>query len=266
MIPGLINAHTHTPMSILRGYKDGLPLMEWLQEMWAVEARMTHDDMYWSSLLSMAEMIQSGITTFCDMYFGMEKIAAGVDKTGMRALLAEGIIEKDGQGEEILKRSVSFVKHWDKQANNRIHALLSPHAPYTCSPELIVKLIEEAHKLDCSIHTHLAETEQEINQIKELYGKTPIKLMEEIGLFTRHVIAAHGVYPSDEEMDILKHSSVGIIHNPKSNMKLASGVAPITEMLKTISLSDLAQTELLVIMCLICLKKCVSQALCRRCT
>ncbi|ASN06354.1 amidohydrolase [Virgibacillus necropolis] len=230
-IPGLINGHTHTPMSILRGYADDFPLMDWLKKMWAVEDRMTEEDIYWSSMLSMVEMIKSGTTTFCDMYYGMDRIAIGVEKSGMRALLSQGIIEGDSGGEELLTETVEFVRNWDKSANQRIHALLSPHAPYTCSPSLIEKMVEQAHILDCSIHTHLAETREEINIISERHGDTPIALMEKIGLFTRHVVAAHGVYLTDEEIDILKRRQVGLIHNPKSNMKLASGVAPIAQML-----------------------------------
>ena len=231
-IPGLINGHTHTPMSILRGYADDLQLMEWLQKIWDVEARMTVDDMYWCSMLSMAEMIKSGTTTFSDMYYGMDQIATGVEKVGLRALLSQGIIEGNSDGQEILEETVLFVEKWDKAANNRIHALLSPHSPYTCSPAIIEKIVEQAHRLDCSIHTHLAETRDEIRIIGERYGETPIALMEKIGLFTRHVIAAHGVYLTDEEIDILQRRKVGLIHNPKSNMKLGSGIAPIASLLK----------------------------------
>ncbi len=231
-IPGLINGHTHTPMSVLRGYADDLPLMEWLQKIWAVEGRMTENDMYWGSMLSMIEMIKSGTTTFSDMYYGMDKVATGVEKSGLRALLCQGIIEGDSNGEELLATTTDFVERWNKGANERITTLLSPHAPYTCSPELIEKLVEEAHRLDCSIHTHLAETRDEIAIISERYGETPIQLMDKIGLFTRHVIAAHGVYLTDEEIDILQKGKVGLIHNPKSNMKLASGVAPITSLIE----------------------------------
>lgn len=231
-IPGLINGHTHTPMSILRGYADDLPLMEWLQKIWAVEGRMTEDDMYWGSMLSMMEMIKSGTTTFSDMYYGMDKVASGVEKSGLRALLCQGIIEGDNNGDELLATTTDFAERWNKGANERITTLLSPHAPYTCSPELIEKLVKEAHRLDCSIHTHLAETRDEIAIISERHGETPIQLMEKIGLFTRHVIAAHGVYLTDEEIDILQKRQVGLIHNPKSNMKLASGIAPITTLLE----------------------------------
>lgn len=231
-IPGLVNGHTHTPMSILRGYADDLPLMDWLQKIWAVEAELTEEDMYWGSMLSMVEMIKSGTTTFSDMYYGMDKIAAGVEKTGLRALLCQGIIEGDSDGEAILADTVAFAEKWNKGANTRITTLLSPHAPYTCSPRLIEKIVEEAHRLDCSIHTHLAETRDEIKIINDRYGETPIELMEKIGLFTRHVIAAHGVYLTDGEIEILKRKQVGLIHNPKSNMKLASGIAPINFMRK----------------------------------
>lgn len=231
-IPGLINGHTHTPMSILRGYADDLPLMDWLQKVWAVEAKMTDEDMYWSSMLSMIEMVKSGTTTFSDMYYGMDKIASGVEKIGLRALLCQGIIEGESAGDGLLADTVAFAEKWQNGAKGRITTLLSPHAPYTCSPQLIEKIVTEAHRLDCSIHTHLAETRDEIKIIKERYNETPIKLMDKIGLFTRHVIAAHGVYVTDEEIDILSRKKVGLIHNPKSNMKLASGVAPIQKMLK----------------------------------
>lgn len=231
-IPGLINGHTHTPMSMLRGFAGDLPLMNWLQEMWAVEAKMSTTDMYWTSLLSMAEMIQSGTTTFVDMYYGMEQIATATERVGLRALLSQGIIERENDGEALLAETSSFVESWHHQANDRIHALLSPHAPYTCSPLFIEKIIDRAHELDCAIHTHLAETEDEIDIITEKYGETPMQLMENIGLFTRHVIAAHGVYVTDDDMAILKERKVGIIHNPKSNLKLGSGIAPIKKYLQ----------------------------------
>ncbi|GAA0433920.1 amidohydrolase [Lentibacillus halophilus] len=230
-IPGLINGHTHTPMSLLRGYADDLPLMEWLEQMWAVEGQLSEEDMYWASMLSMIEMIKSGTTTFSDMYYGMNRIAAGVEQVGLRALLTQGIIEGNDGGDEQLDASVSFVKNWDQAANRRIHALLSPHAPYTCSPALIEKIVDRAHELDCSIHTHLAETRDEIRMVRDSHGTTPIALMENIGLFTRHVIAAHGVYLTDEDRHILSSRNVGVIHNPKSNMKLASGIAPVATML-----------------------------------
>ncbi|MGM8366035.1 amidohydrolase family protein [Virgibacillus sp. W0181] len=231
-IPGLINAHTHTPMSLLRGYADDLPLMEWLENIWAVEDRMTHEDMYWASMLSMAEMIKSGTTTFADMYFGMERIASGVEQSGLRAILAQGIIEGKIAVDEQLASSVSLVENRHNSASGRIQTMLSPHAPYTCSPDTIKKIIKQAEQLEVGIHTHLAETRDEINIIKEKYNNSPIGLMEELGLFTRHVIAAHGVYLSDEDIEILRKSKVGIIHNPKSNMKLASGIAPIATLLK----------------------------------
>lgn len=230
VIPGLINGHTHTPMSILRGYSDDLPLMKWLQNVWAVEARMTPEDMYWGSMLSMAEMMKSGTTTFSDMYYGMEKIASGVTDTGMRALLTQGLIEDEtdqASNKKNLAESVDFAKKWNNEANGRITTLLSPHAPYTCSVDFIEKIIDKANELDCSIHMHLAETRDEINTIKDKYGDPPIKLMEKIGLFSRHVIAAHCIYLTNEEKNILKKYKVGVIHNPKSNMKLASGIAPI---------------------------------------
>ncbi|MGM8212437.1 amidohydrolase [Virgibacillus sp. W0430] len=231
-IPGLINAHTHTPMSILRGYADDLPLMKWLNEIWAVEDRMTHEDMYWASMLSMAEMIKSGTTTFADMYFGMQRIATGVEQSGLRAILAQGIIEGKQNTDDQLASSVSLVLNWHNAANGRIQTMLCPHAPYTCSPETIKKIIVQAERLDVGIHTHLAETRDELRIISERYNRTPIKLMEEVGLFSRHVIAAHGVHLTPEEILILKQRNVGIIHNPKSNMKLASGVAPITDLVK----------------------------------
>ncbi|MUV36968.1 S-methyl-5'-thioadenosine deaminase [Lentibacillus sp. JNUCC-1] len=231
-MPGLINGHTHTPMSVLRGYAGDLPLQQWLQEIWKIEAKMSSEDIYWAAMLSMVEMLKSGTTTFGDMYYGMDKVAEGVQASGMRALLTQGIIEQDGHGEDVLAECVDFVKRWHGKAEGRIQAILSPHAPYTCSPQLIEKLVEAAHDLDCSIHTHLNETRGKIDTIIERYGKRPIVLMDEIGLFSRHVIAAHGVHVSEEELEILARSQAGIIHNPKSNMKLGSGIAPIADMLE----------------------------------
>ncbi|GAB2542065.1 amidohydrolase [Gracilibacillus alcaliphilus] len=231
-IPGLINGHTHTPMSLLRGYRDDLPLMDWLQEMWVIEGKMTADDVYWASMLSMIEMIESGTTTFSDMYFGLDEIAQAVDQAGLRALLCEAIMETAGNGEERLQATIAFVEKWKQVGHSRITPLLSPHAPYTCSPNMIEKIVQEAERLDCAIHTHLAETRQEMTIIANEYQESPITLMEKTGLFSRPVIAAHGVYLSDQDIAILQQHQAGLIYNPKSNMKLASGIAPIAHLLE----------------------------------
>ncbi|AEA47143.1 amidohydrolase family protein [Archaeoglobus veneficus] len=233
VMPGLFNAHTHLAMTLLRGYVEDMPLMDWLSRVWQVEAKLSEEDVYWGSMLGILEMIKSGTTAFADMYFHMDEVAKAVGETGIRAVLSYGMIESgdDEKGEKELKIGTEFVKDWDGAFNGRIKAIFGPHAPYTCSPEFLLKVKERAEELDTLIHIHVAETRQEFEDIKKRYGKTPVRLLDDIGFLSKRVIVAHGVWVEDDEISILKERGVSVVHNPASNLKLAAGIARVTDML-----------------------------------
>lgn len=234
-IPGLINTHGHAAMSLLRGYGDDLALQIWLQEkMWPMEEKFTADDVYWGASLSVLEMIKGGTTAFLDMYDQMNQVAKVVDESGIRASLMRGVI---GFGSDELRASklaeaTSFAKEWNGQADGRITTMLSPHAPYTCGPEFIEKFVQAAHDLDLPLHTHMSETKAEVEQNVNDYGLRPVAHLEKLGFFSRPSLVAHAVHLTDEEIEILAKYNVAVAHNPGSNLKLASGVARVPELLK----------------------------------
>lgn len=233
VMPGFINCHTHAAMTLLRSYADDLPLMEWLtKKIWPLEDKLNGEDVYWGTKLCILEMIKNGTTTFTDMYFFMEDVAKAVEETGIRAVLSRGMVGVGPSSDIAIDESKAFVENWQGKGDGRITVMLGPHAPYTCPPDYLKKVIALAKELKVGIHIHLAETETEVKDIGEQNdGKTPIELMEEVGLFELPVVAAHCVHLTDRDMEILKKYNVGVAHNPESNMKLASGVAPVPKML-----------------------------------
>lgn len=232
-MPGLVNAHTHLAMSLLRNYADDLPLQDWLtKKIWPIEAKLTPEDVYWGSLLSMVEMIQSGTTTFCDMYFFMEEVGKATEESGMRGVLTRGIIEEKGLEKEKIDYTRKLYEGWNGRGNGRIRVMVAPHAPYTCSPAYLKELMDLAVELNTGIHIHLSETKKEVEDSFREYGKSPIKHVYELGLFKQSTIAAHCVHIDEEDMDILRANNVTAVYNPSSNLKLASGFAPVDKMLK----------------------------------
>lgn len=232
-MPGFINCHTHASMTLLRSYADDLPLMKWLNEkIWPLEAKLTPEDCYWGTMLCCLEMIKSGTTTFADMYFEMDKTALAVEKSGIRACLSRGMIGVGPAAEQAIEENVKLVEDWSGRADGRITTMFGPHAPYTCPPDYIKRVMALAEKYNAGIHIHVAETQDEIQQIKETYGMTPVQLLDSIGLFDLPVLAAHCVHLSQEDIAIMAAKKVGVAHCPASNTKLASGIAPITELLK----------------------------------
>lgn len=232
-MPGLINAHTHIGMSLLRNYADDLPLHKWLTEkIWPVEDKLNGEDIYWGSLLSMVEMIESGTTTFCDMYFFMDEVAKGVMESGMRAVLTRGLIEEPDNPNRKLDETRELFKNWNGKGNNRIKVMVAPHAPYTCGSDYLIRVMDLADELDTGIHIHLSETKKELEDSIKLHGKSPIRYVNDLGLFDFHTIAAHCVHVDDEDIEIMAKKSVYPVNNPGSNLKLASGFAPVDKMLK----------------------------------
>ena len=236
-IPGLINTNTHIPMTLFRGVADDLPLMEWLNNyIWPMEAKLNEEIVYWGTLLGCIEMIRSGTTTFNDMYFFLEGIAKAVDESGMRAVLAYGMIDlfDEERREREIKNAEKYINYINSLNNSRIMPALGPHAPYTCSKELLMEVNNLAKKYDVPIHIHLNETLDEIKMVKEKTGMEPFVYLNSFGFFDDvRVIAAHCVHLTDEEIKIIKDKNINISHNPISNLKLASGIAPIPKLLAT---------------------------------
>ncbi|MBP1999581.1 5-methylthioadenosine/S-adenosylhomocysteine deaminase [Paenibacillus shirakamiensis] len=234
--PGLVNTHGHAAMSLLRGYGDDLSLQVWLQEkMWPMEAKFTSRDVYWGTALSVVEMLKGGTTTFLDMYDHMDQVAKVVDESGIRGVLMRGAIglcPEDVQQQK-LDEAIRFAKDWNGKANGRITTMMSPHAPYTCPPAFIEKFVQAAHDLDLPLHTHMSETASEVAQNVEEYGLRPVAHLEKLGFFTRPSIVAHAVHLNDEEIERLAANKVAVSHNPGSNLKLASGIARVTDLLKS---------------------------------
>lgn len=231
--PGLVNCHTHAAMTLFRGYADDLPLMQWLNEkIWPVEAKLKPEDVYWGTLLCCLEMIKSGTTTFADMYFHMDQAARAVEEAGLRASLSRGLIGVARGADRALGESRAFVKEWHGAAGGRITAMLGPHAPYTCPPDYLKKVMRLADELGVGLHIHVAETTSEITEMKEKYGCSPVVLLHRTGLFAYPVLAAHCVYLDEADMDLLAQNKVGVAHCPESNMKLASGIARVVRMLE----------------------------------
>ena len=233
-IPGFVNAHTHASMTLLRSYADDMELMTWLNDhIWPVEAKMISNDIYWGAALAAVEMLESGTTTFADMYGPfMERVADVVTESGMRGVLSRGIIGVAPDGEKKLEENISLYEDYNGAANGRIKVMFGPHAPYTCPPEFLKKVAAAAQRLGAEVHIHMNETKAEIEQITKQYGKRPFEYVEDTGLFESPTLAAHCVHLSDDEIAIIKKHHIRVVHNPGSNMKLASGIAPVPRLLK----------------------------------
>ena len=225
-----MNCHTHAAMTLLRSYADDLPLMHWLEKkIWPMEARLTEDDVYWGTMLALLEMINQGpphsvICIFMDRW---QKLL----KKAVCGLAFPAFDRHRSEAESGLDESREFIKKWQGAADGRITVWLGPHAPYTCAPDYLDKVLALAQDYSAGLHIHVAETRDEIAQIKGLYGKTPVKYLFDCGLFQFPTIAAHCVHLTSRDICILAETGVAVAHNPESNMKLASGIAPIPQLL-----------------------------------
>jgi 5-methylthioadenosine/S-adenosylhomocysteine deaminase len=236
VIPGLINGHTHVPMVLFRGLADDLDLQEWLTKyIFPAEAKnVTEEFVRAGTRLGLAEMIRGGTTTYCDMYYFEDAIADETFKAGMRGVLGETVIDfpvaDNKTNEQAMAYVEEFVKHW--QGNPLIVAAIAPHAPYTVSEDHLKAVRAFSDRTGAPIVIHISETKREVDDSIKARGASPIDYLNRIGFLNNRVIAAHVVWPSEEELGLLKSLGVGIVHNPQSNMKLASGVAPVPQMLK----------------------------------
>jgi 5-methylthioadenosine/S-adenosylhomocysteine deaminase len=233
--PGLVNAHTHAAMSLFRGLADDLPLMDWLNNyIFPVESRMDQDFVYTGTLLAGAEMIMSGTTTFCDMYLFEEEVARAGRDMGLRCLVGEVLYDFDspnyGPIENGLRYTEELIQRW--QGDPLVSIAVEPHATFTCSPDLLKKTKELADKYHVPLIIHLSETKSEWDQIQETYGLSPVAHLESLGLLGPNLIADHCVHLSDRDKELLALNQVKVVHNPESNMKLASGIAPVPDLLK----------------------------------
>jgi 5-methylthioadenosine/S-adenosylhomocysteine deaminase len=235
VMPGLINAHTHAAMTCFRGMADDLPLMTWLNEhIFPAEAGLDHDKVFSGALLACAEMILSGTTCFSDMYLFEDAVAMAAKNSGIRAVVGEvlydfpspnyGPIEKGFEYTEML------IERW--KGDPLVTIAVEPHSPYLCSPDLLKKASHLALDNHIPLIMHLSETKSEVKQIQDRYGKTPVRHMADLGVLTPNLLACHCVVLTDHDMDLLGHFDVKVAHNPESNMKLASGVAPIPKLLE----------------------------------
>lgn len=233
-MPGLVNAHTHLAMVLFRGFADDLPLRKWLEEaIWPAERHLEPQEVYWASLLGIAELLRSGVTAFADMYFYMDEVAKAVEESGIRAQLSYGMIAPDDRerAERELEKGLELVERWHGKANGRITVALAPHAPYTCGEELWRRAVEEATARGIRIHTHLSETTQEVADSLSRYGKSPVEYLADLGAFAAPVLAAHCVHLSERDIELLAEHDVQVVHNPSSNMKIGSGTAPVQKLL-----------------------------------
>jgi 5-methylthioadenosine/S-adenosylhomocysteine deaminase len=236
VIPGLINGHTHVPMTLFRGIADDLDLQEWLTKyIFPAEARnVTEDFVRVGTRLGLAEMIRNGTTTYCDMYYFEDAIADETFKAGMRGVLGETVIDfpvaDNKTNAEAMAYVEKFVSRW--KGNSLIVAAIAPHAPYTVSEEHLKAVRAFSDRTGAPIVIHISETKREVDDSIKDKGTSPVNYLNRFGFLNDKVIAAHMVWPTAEELGLLKKLGVGLVHNPQSNMKLASGVAPVPEMLK----------------------------------
>lgn len=238
VVPGLINAHTHSPMVLFRGVADDLPLKEWLeQHIWPLEGRFVNPEfVYDGSLLGCAEMALNGITLFSDMYFAMERVAEAARTIGIKAQIGEGILEfptpMSPTVEHAFERTLYLIDRFKDSED--IFPVVAPHAPYTTSRETLLKAAEVADSYGIPLHIHLAEEKWELDQFKAEKGMSSIKYLKEIGFLAgKNVIAAHVNWLDEGDLDILYEFGVGVAHNPRSNMKLATGICPVPSLLET---------------------------------
>jgi len=233
--PGLVNTHTHSPMVYFRGLADDLPLKEWLEEhIWPAEKKWLSPEFVSDAAeLAFLEMIKSGITSCNDMYFYGNEIAAAAKKIGIRAAVGAGILDfptRTAQNPaEYLAKAESFIRDWKE--DGLIVPCLAPHSPYTCSPDTLRKAKTLSEKHSVRLHIHLSETEWEVAELMARYRSRPITFLDSIGFFDESVTGAHCIWVEDEEIEILARRGVGVAHCMESNLKLASGFAPVASML-----------------------------------
>lgn len=229
MMPGLVNAHTHLAMTLLRGVASDRTLQDWLSVLWPMEDRLNARRVRAGSVLGIMEMLRCGVTCFADMYFFMDEVARVVDETGMRAYLCRGMVG-DGADGVRLPEGEALCREWNGAADGRIRACLGPHAEYTTTPAFLKKVKDSAEKLGVGLHIHVSETRTEVAGCRERHGVSPVQYLDGLGMFELPTLAAHCVAVDAGDIEILARNGVYVAHNPVSNLKLASGIAPVSDM------------------------------------
>lgn len=235
VLPGLINCHTHAPMTLFRGLADDLPLEVWLHEhIWPAEAWAVKPEMvYWGTLLAAAEMIRGGTTLFTDMYFFEDDIGRAAKKAGIRAVLGEALVDFPSPNSKTPDEGLAYTEHllekW--QDDQLVRVSVQPHAPFSTSADIVTRSKALADRYGAILLTHVAETANEVREFQANNGRTPPAYLDELGVLDRNTVLAHGVHLSDADIDILAGRSTGIAHCPQSNFKLASGAARLPQLL-----------------------------------
>ncbi len=225
-LPGLVNAHTHTAMVLLRGYGDDMLLHEWLSDrIWPVEAKLTPDDVYWGTRLACLEMIRTGTTAFSDMYFFGPRMADAAHDAGLRAVICEGFIDlgDEEKREANIGATEATTRHIRQMGDPKVVPAVGPHAVYTVSPQGWEWVRDYSQEEDLLVHTHLAETEVEVEECQRTNGASPLGHLENLGVLERPLVAAHCVHLSDADVELMARCNAVPVHNPISNMKLAVG-------------------------------------------
>ena len=228
VMPGLVNTHCHAAMTLQRSYADDIPLMSWLNDyIWPFEARQTPDDVALGMTLGIVEMLLGGVTSFVDMYYFEDRCVEVAERLGIRAVL--GCNYFDTNLEEVF-RQVERAVGLAASGSGRVRVAVAPHSPYTVSPENLVRGKELADRYGLGLMTHIAETRDEIRIVRERYGCTPVEHLDSLGLLDRRCIGAHCIHVTDSDIGTLAARGVTVSHNPQSNMKISSGVAPVERM------------------------------------
>ena len=237
LLPGLVNSHCHSPMTLFRGSGENLPLDRWLREvLWPQEAHLTEDDVFWGMSLASAELLCFGVTTTCEAYFHEDALADAVVAAGSRAVVTPGLLQLPGHptGDGWWADRIDQIRAFHARRSgdhDRIDVGFAPHAPYTVPLDVLADIAMAARELDALFHIHLAETEAEGVRFVAEHGRSAPAVLEEHGVFGGRVLAAHSIWLSEEDLDIYQRHDVAVAHCPQSNAKLASGMAPLVELL-----------------------------------
>jgi len=231
-LPGFINAHTHVAMTGLRGVGGDMDLFQWLHEkIFPAEDKLTGEDVYWLSMLGIAEMIKNGVTAFADMYIYEDQVAQAVADTGIRASLSRAVVS--GAGEDArFAEAQALYDTWHGKAEGRIRTMMAAHAVYTGTDATLIRVRDVAKEMGVPVHIHISETQKEVADCIREHKQTPPSYLRDLGVFDVPTLAAHCVHVDERDMDILKEYDVKVAHNPVSNLKLGSGIAPVPQMLK----------------------------------
>lgn len=233
ILPGLINLHTHAAMTLFRGYADDMNLFDWLNKrIWPIEEKLNEEDIFWGSMIANLEMIKSGTTSFLDMYFFMDETAKAVQSSGIRGFLSSPIIDKQFAGDkDRLARAESFIKKWKNTP--RVYPSVGPHSIYLCSAETLEKSEDISKKYSTIFNIHLSETEKEVKDSVKKFGSSPAVYLKKLGVLSPRTVAAHSAWLSEKEIKILAQNKSNVAHCPISNLKLATGLAPVYMMKKS---------------------------------